>query len=1140
MSNHSEQKSANTQAHWGQLHGSSMALYLANGAQEHCGLSVLITKDAVSAQQMLQALAFYKQPSLPLLHFPDWETLPYDMFSPHQDIISERIRGLYDIPNTQQGILVLPITTLMQRIAPRSFIQQQSFVLQVRDIFNPQVQRQILAGLGYRHVSQVMEHGEYSLRGSIFDIFPMGYHSPLRIDLLDDEVDSIRTFDPETQRSQEKIPSIELLPAREFPLHEEAITLFRNQWRDHFAGNPLECPMYEDVSQSICPGGIEYYSPLFFQETASLLDYFPDNTHLFLMQEAHEQATHYMTDIKERYEQRKHDVTRPLLAPNQLFFDVEALFAGFKSFLQTQLHQHKHPKGKNFSTLALPDIAVDQRKPLNKLQSFIQNNTYRLLFCAESQGRREVLREMLKEINLHPKDIEHWHDFLGQDNGPGITVAPLTSGLLLDNDNILLITEAELFGQQTITHRQRQATKIDPDAIIRNLAELTTGNPVVHIEHGVGRYQGLITLHVNDREEEFLHLQYADSAKLYVPVSSLHMINRYSGADADHAPLHRLGSDQWSKVKRKAQEKVRDAAAELLDIYARRAAREGHAFQKPDSQYYSFAAQFPFEETVDQEQAIEQVMQDMMSDNPMDRLICGDVGFGKTEVAIRASFLCVQGGKQVGILVPTTLLAQQHYDTFCDRFAHWPVNIELLSRFRTKKEQAEAIEQLGQGKVDIIIGTHALIQPQVQFKQLGLLIIDEEHRFGVRQKEKLKALRSEVDILALTATPIPRTLNMAMSGLRELSIIATPPAKRLSIKTFIHQHNNAIIQEAISRELLRGGQVYYLHNKVETIHATAEKLRELLPEARIVVAHGQMHERELEKVMSDFYHQRHNVLVCTTIIETGIDIPTANTIVIDRADRFGLAQLHQLRGRVGRSHHQAYAYLITPPPKAMTKDAQKRLDAITSLEDLGIGFTLATHDLEIRGAGEYLGEEQSGNMQAIGFSLYMELLEEAVKAMREGRQPELDKPLNHGTEVDLKVSALIPEDYLPDVHTRLVLYKRIANANSPEALKELQVEMVDRFGLLPQQVKHLFANAGLKVTAQPIGINKIEAGPQGGKIDFESEAKVDPVKLIKLIQLHPKIYQFDGAQRLRFTRELEDYGDRIAFVHQLLKEIALT
>jgi transcription-repair coupling factor (superfamily II helicase) len=851
------------------------------------------------------------------------------------------------------------------------------------------------------------------------------------------------------------------------------------------------------------------------------------------MDSVHAKAEEYWQDIRDRYEQRAHDITRPILTPQQNFIAVSDIFKAMHEYTFIKIN------AKNNISPAVPPINHKAAEPLKALQTFINDFKGRVLFCAETTGRREVLLQLFNTIHLHPKLFSSWEDFLTDDALIGMTVAPLDEGLYLTEPSLIVIAESQLFSNRIMQRRRRKETTQDVDAIIKDLTELQIGAPIVHIDHGIGRYLGLQALDIGEQLTEFLSLEYAEGAKLYVPVASLHLVSRYSGTDPDNAPLHKLGTEQWQKAKRKAAEEMEDVAAELLDIYAQRAAEVGFACKETNGQYSAFAAAFPFEETPDQQQAIEQVLKDMQSEKPMDRLVCGDVGFGKTEVAMRAAFMAIENNKQVAILVPTTLLAQQHYQNFRDRFADWPVHIDVMSRFRTTKEQQKMIMQLAEGKIDIVIGTHKLLQEDIQFKSLGLVVIDEEHRFGVKQKERLKALRTHIDILTLTATPIPRTLNMAFSGIRDLSLIATPPAKRLSIKTFVHEYQSAIIQEAIMREILRGGQVYFLHNEVATIKRMAHELTSLLPEARIGIAHGQMHERELEQVMSDFYHRRFNVLVSSTIIESGIDIPSANTIIINRADKFGLAQLHQLRGRVGRSHHQAYAYLLTPSRKLLTADAIKRLDAISSLEDLGIGFTLATHDLEIRGAGELLGKNQSGNMQEIGFTLYMELLSRAVASLKAGKKPILENLTpTRGAEIELHIPALIPAQYLGDIHLRLQCYKRIANAKTSDELDELQIEMIDRFGLLPDPTKNLFAMALLKQKADTMGIKKIEANSQGGKIEFNDNPSIDPMRIIQLIQKQPKQFRLEGPSRLRFTLSTHAISERLALIINVLNSIA--
>lgn len=1132
----------------GNLQQDIMALVLNEIANKQADVILTITPDTQTANRLEAALQFFS-PELPVLNFPDWETLPYDHFSPHQDIISQRLLTLAQLPYVTRGILLVPITTLLQRLAPLNYIQSTSFVIRHGDKRRSDEMRTMLQKAGYHNVSQVLAHGEFAVRGSILDIFPMGSDTPYRIDFFDDTIDSIRKFDPDTQCSTEKLEKIDLLPGREFPLSEAGISQFRQKWRENFVGNPLNCPLYEAVSEAYAPAGIEYYLPLFFSETQLLLDYLPSKALIIEINDIQQAAAHFSQEVQERYEQLRHDVERPILAPTQLYVSHNALFDVLKQFpsilLQKKTLAEKYAR-YNFPVKQFPNITIDHKleQPSNRLQVFLKeflsnaNVQARILFCVESAGRREVLLDLLKDLAIQPKRCETWAEFLNAIDPVHITIAPLEEGFYLAEPPWVLISESQLFDQYVIQNRRKIKTT-DGQAIIRNLAELNLGSPVVHIDHGVGRYRGLTHVKVGDHESEFLILEYAANTKLYVPIASLDLISRYSGGEAEHAPLHRLGSDQWEKAKRKAAEQMQDVAADLLDIYARREAQKGYSFSLPDENYRAFSAQFPFTETVDQAKAIEAVIADMTAAKPMDRLICGDVGFGKTEVAMRAAFLAIQSNKQVIVLVPTTLLAKQHYQNFSDRFAEWPVQIEMISRFRSVKEQKEIQARLKSGTIDILIGTHKLLNKELKFTRLGLLIIDEEHRFGVQQKELLKSLRAEVDILSLTATPIPRTLNMAFSGLRELSIIATPPARRLSIKTFVQLRNTRLMREAILRELLRGGQVYFLHNQVQSIEKIARELEDLVPEARIKIAHGQLRERELERIMADFYHQRFNVLVCTTIIETGIDIPSANTIIIDRADKFGLAQLYQLRGRVGRSHHQAYAYLMTPPKNIMTADAVKRLDALSALEDLGAGFTLATHDLEIRGAGEFLGEQQSGNIHSIGFTLYMELLEQTVQKLKSGKLPVLaDIAIDRGTEIDLQISALIPENYLPDVHMRLVLYKRIANAKNKQDLENLQVEMIDRFGLFPDPIKNLFQVANLKLLAQSLGIKKINASSKGGVIEFNSKPQINPAVIVQLIQKKPLQYKLDGFSRLHFVCDQVNAASRIKHIFDLLTNLS--
>lgn len=1130
------------QQKWRGLIDAAVALAIAEAAANHEGLCLVITPDTRSAEQLIEELSFFCGESLPLLSFPDWETLPYDGFSPHQDIVSERLKTLYRLPSLNSGLLVVPASTLMQRIAPKEFVLSNSLLLEPGQQFDMQAMRGCLVDNGYRQVDTVYEHGEFAVRGSIIDIFPMGSRVPYRIDLFDDEIDQLRTFDPENQRTLEQIDKISVLPAHEYPFDKSAIQRFRQNWRAHFEIDPQACHIYQDVSSGLNSPGIEYYLPLFFGECANLLDYLPASALIFTLGAVDRAMADHWQQISQRYEERRYDPERPLLPPNSLFLAENELLGAVKSFNRIKLitdSGSKEQTDADFNSSEAPFFVLDHHSdnPLAEVRDYIEETPVRILFCAESTGRREVLLEMLKKIDATPEQVPDWQAFIAG-NGPlAITTAEIDRGLQLPDAGIVIITESQLFGQQVLQSRRRTQNRDQQEYIIKNLAELRVDAPVVHIDHGVGRYRGLETISVSGQAEEFLTLEYAAGAKLYVPIASLHLIARYTGNDEGSAPLHTLGSDKWQKAKRKAAEQARDTAAELLDIHARRAAKSGVSFNVDEQEYQRFCADFPFEETPDQIAAIAATLSDMCSPRTMDRLVCGDVGFGKTEVAMRAAFVAAHNDSQVAILVPTTLLAQQHFESFTDRFANWPINVAVISRFQTREEQERIQAQIENGQVDIIIATHKLIIGKFNFKNLGLLVIDEEHRFGVRQKEKLKSMRSEVDILTLTATPIPRTLNMAISGIRDISIIVSPPAKRLAINTFIHRQENSVRREAINRELLRGGQVYLLHNEVSSIERKAEEIAELVPHARIGIAHGQMRERDLEKVMSDFYHKRFNLLLCTTIIETGIDIPTANTIIIERADKFGLAQLHQLRGRVGRSHHQAYAYLLTPHHKAMTSDAVKRLEAIAGAQELGAGFTLATHDMEIRGAGELLGDNQSGHIQTIGFSLYAELIEQAVDSLKQGKIFNPDQPLQHGSEVNLHFPALIPEQYLPDVHARLVMYKRIANAADKDELKELQVEMIDRFGLLPDPIKNLFAITTIKLRAQLLGIRKIDLHEEGGKLEFDKDTKVQPEHLIALIQKQPEVYKMEDASRLRIKLPMMSMQARVDKTHNLLDHL---
>ncbi|KFF65078.1 transcription-repair coupling factor [Pectobacterium brasiliense] len=1124
----------------GQLTGAACAVECAEIIERHAGLVVLIAPDMQNALRLRDEIQQFTDQHVTTL--PDWETLPYDSFSPHQEIISTRLSTLYQLPNMTRGVLILPVNTLMQRVCPHSFLHGHALVLKKGQRLSRDKLRSQLEQAGYRSVDQVMEHGEYATRGALLDLFPMGSEEPYRIDFFDDEIDSLRLFDVDTQRTLNEVPHINLLPAHEFPTDKTAIELFRSQWREQFEVRRDAEHIYQQVSKGVWPAGIEYWQPLFFSEPLpSLFSYFPTNTLIVNTGNIEQSAERFWQDIQQRFESRRVDPMRPLLPSDSLWLRVDGLFTELKAWPRVQLRTDTLPEkaaNVNLAYLPLPELAIQhqQKSPLDALRRFIEQFEGQIIFSVESEGRRETLQELLARIKLNPTLISTLEQ--AQDRGTYLIIGASEHGFIDTLRQRALICESDLLGERVSRRRQDNRRTINTDTLIRNLAELRPGQPVVHLEHGVGRYAGLTTLEAGGIKAEYLILTYAGEDKLYVPVSSLHLISRYAGGADENAPLHKLGGDAWSRARQKAAERVRDVAAELLDIYAQRAAKSGFAFKHDKTQYQLFCESFPFETTPDQAQAINAVLSDMCQPLAMDRLVCGDVGFGKTEVAMRAAFLAVENHKQVAVLVPTTLLAQQHFDNFRDRFANWPVKIEMISRFRSAREQTQVLEETQEGKVDILIGTHKLLQSDVRWRDLGLLIVDEEHRFGVRHKERIKAMRADVDILTLTATPIPRTLNMAMSGMRDLSIIATPPARRLAVKTFVREYDNLVVREAILREILRGGQVYYLYNDVENIEKATQRLAELVPEARIAIGHGQMRERELERVMNDFHHQRFNVLVCTTIIETGIDIPSANTIIIERADHFGLAQLHQLRGRVGRSHHQAYAYLLTPNPKAMSTDAQKRLEAIASLEDLGAGFALATHDLEIRGAGELLGDDQSGQMTSVGFSLYMELLESAVDALKAGREPSLEDLINSQTDVELRLPALLPDDFIPDVNTRLSLYKRIASAKTTAELDELKVELIDRFGLLPDASRYLLQIAALRQQAQALGIRRIEGNEKGGFIEFSEQNHVDPSHLIGLLQRDPGTYRLDGPTRLKFMKDLSDRPQRIEFIGSLLGNMA--
>jgi len=1126
-------------AGWGQLYGGALALAVAELADRQPGPVLVIAPDPQTADRLRDEVQFFAARDLEVLLLPDSEALPYDAFSPHPDITSQRLRTLSRLPDLARGVVIVSLATLMQRLPPAAWVLGSSLDLAVGDRLDGDAFRARMAAAGYSAVSQVSEHGEFALRGSIIDIFPMGSDRPYRIDLFDDEIESIRLFDPDSQRSAERIDRASVLPAREFPFTSDAIAAFRERFREAFPVDLSRVGVYGDVSDGIAPGGIEFYLPLFFDRLDTLAGYLPEACSIVAATDVAPAAERVWKDVLARFEQLRHDLEQPRLPPASLYAppeEIAQLTAGRPSVRMDSFEAGRGGWNAGASTLPPLRIAARPGHPAGLLETFLETFQGRVLFTAESPGRREMLRELLRDHGIAAHPCEGWHEFLGSGERLGLAIAPLEQGFRIPASGIAVVPETDLLGERGRQRRRRRRMR-DPEVLINQLSDLGVGAPVVHEEYGVGRFLGLESLTAGGHTGEFLALEYAGGDKLYVPVQSLERITRYTGASPETAPLHRLGSDQWTRARRRAAKRARDVAAELLDIYARRAARQGGQHVYGERDYRAFCEGFPFEETPDQAETIEKVLADLRAPQPMDRVVCGDVGFGKTEVALRAAFAAVQGGKQVAVLVPTTLLAQQHFQNFSDRFADWPVKIEVLSRFRTGKQAEHVVSGLAAGTVDIVIGTHRLLQKDVSFARLGLVVIDEEHRFGVRHKERLKELRAEVDVLTLTATPIPRTLNMAMGGLRDLSLITTPPSERLAVKTFVTEWKDAVIREACLREIRRGGQIYMLHNRVETIDGAARKIEELVPEARVRVAHGQMNERDLERIMLDFYHRRFNLLVCTTIIESGLDVPTANTIIIDRADRLGLAQLHQLRGRVGRSHHRAYAYLVIPPRQAVTPDAVKRLEAIESLEELGAGFMLATHDLEIRGAGELLGEEQSGQIHEVGFALYADMLERAVRALKSGQEPDLDRPLRYGTEVEMGVAALLPEDFIPDVHTRLVLYKRIASAEDAEALRDLQVELIDRFGLLPEPAKTLFRVAEIKLRASALGAQRVEAGPAGGHILFSEGTPVEPHTVIKMIQEDSRRIRLDGQHKLRFSLDLTETETRFRHVHSLLDRL---
>jgi transcription-repair coupling factor (superfamily II helicase) len=1120
------------------LAGSSDALALTRLAAQARPLAVF-TASALDATRLLEEIAWFA-PQLRAVLLPDWETLPYDSFSPHHDLVSERLATLYRIQRGDFDVLLVPAATALVRLCPPSYLAAHTFQLKQGERLDADALRRQLALAGYSAVTQVVTPGEFCFRGGLVDLFPMGSAVPYRLDLDDDVIETIRSFDVDSQRTLYPVPEVRMLPAREFPMDEEGRAKFRGRWRELFEGDPSKRRIYKDISSGIPAAGVEYYLPLFFDQVASLFDYLPEASTLVLHHDVPEAVQSFWRDAQSRYKMLGGDPDRPLLAPAQLFLPSDEFYTRAKSFERIDiLESAEVDPAQPFASSALPGIAVDRRAqdPLAALKGFVASSGLRILIGAESPGRRETMLAYFAEYGFRPPVVNSFEEFSSTKDSPAIAVCPLANGFSVPAEGWAIVTEAELYAGTARRRTRGAKAQTSVEGMLRDLSELKVGDPVVHVQHGIGRYGGLVNLDLGEGTMEFLQLEYDGGDKLYVPVSQLEVISRYSGAQPEDAPLHKLGSGQWDKARARAAKQVRDTAAELLSLYAKRAAREGHAFGIKPHDVEAFADGFGFEETPDQAAAISAVAADMTSGKPMDRLICGDVGFGKTEVALRAAFIAVADRKQVAILCPTTLLAEQHFQTFTDRFADWPVKIAELSRFRTSKESSSTVEKLKTGEIDIVIGTHKLISKGVQFQRLGLVIIDEEHRFGVHQKEALKRLRAEVDVLTLTATPIPRTLALSLEGLRDFSVIATAPERRLAIKTFVSQQSDGLVREAVLRELRRGGQVYYLHNEVETIEHAHDKLARLLPEARLAVAHGQMRERELERVMREFTQQRSNVLLCSTIIETGIDIPTANTIIIHRADRFGLAQLHQLRGRVGRSHHQAYAYLLTPAGAELGTQAKKRLEAIQMMEELGSGFYLAMHDLEIRGAGEVLGESQSGQIQEVGFDLYTRMLERAVRALRAGKPIDFDPALDTGTEIKLHVPALLPATYCDDVQERLTLYKRLANCQTADAIEAMAEELVDRFGLMPEAVKALLESHRLRLLAAPLGVTRVDATHEALQLQFSQDAAVDRGKVIALVHKRKNL-RLAGSDRLRLDAKMAEWPLRVQAAKDLLMALA--
>ena len=1127
---------------WGGLPEGSEALAIANAASRYARSTLVVAAGADRAWQLERSIAFFlrDQDDAPAVHsLPDWEVLPYDVFSPDAEITSRRLRILYHLRRGDRMVLVVSVRALMQLLPPREFLDARMLFLFVGDRFRPDLFRQRLSDAGYAHVPNVREPGEFAVRGSLFDLFAMGADAAYRIDLFDDEVADIRKFDPQSQRTTGRVESVEIVPAREFPLDEDTIARFRRAWHERFDVDVRRCPLYREVCEGHASPGVEFYLPLFYEALESLFDYLDQSWLVISDQDTHIAGEQFQLEVKQRYESLRYDTERPVLPPSALFLDVPKLFAHFKAYPEVRIGGPRNIHV--LDTYELPDLRSDAKRaePARHLLHFLTSAPgMRVLFVAESPGRREVLARFLDRAGIQVESVHSFKEFQASDHAYAVVLGHVERGLA--STDFAIIHEDQIFREDGRIRRRRLAKtrRIDPDQVIHNLTELNPGSPVVHITHGVGRYQGLTTLTTEGQTTEFLIIEYAEGAKLYLPVTSLELVSRYTGADGDHAPLHRLGSDHWQKTRRRAAARIRDMAVELLDLYARREIKSGEALPLAPDAMQELAESFPWELTPDQERAIDETLQDLASEKPTDRLVCGDVGFGKTEVALRAAYQTTLAGRQTLVLVPTTLLAQQHFETFRDRFSNLGVTIEAASRLRSPAEIAGLKAQAESGQPDILIGTHVLLGAGWKFNSLGLVIIDEEHRFGVRQKEGLKRLRADINVVSLTATPIPRTLNLALNGIRDLSIIATAPEHRLPVKTFIRRDDRHLVAEAIRREIGRGGQVFYLHNEVRTIEQSALELSKLVPEAHIGIGHGQLHKHELERTMREFAHRQTNLLVCSTIIESGIDIPNANTIVIERADRFGLAELHQLRGRVGRSNRQAYAYLLTPHPKSMTKDAQKRLEAIRDAGELGIGFSLATHDLEIRGTGELLGKDQSGQIESIGYSMYLDMLSRAVDALRSGRVPDLDVPVDLGDEVVLGESALIPDDYLPDVHQRLILYKRIASQPNKPELEDLQGEVRDRYGELPPSLVNLFHVARCKIDARRLGVRTIQFTEQGGRIVFHTSTRVSAEAVIALVRAAPQEFVLRGEVTLGLLKQIESVDARADYLERLLSGLA--